>query len=358
MIDYKSCIFVTGGAGFIGSELIRQLISSTDAFIVNIDKLTYAGNLSTLSDIEHNDRYFFSQTDICDRAEIDQLFEKFKPDGIMHLAAESHVDRSIDSPKAFLETNIMGTFTLLEAARAYRDKSDNGNGKRFRFHHVSTDEVFGTLGEEGKFTESSPYQPRSPYAASKASSDHMVRAWSETYGIPIIMSNCSNNYGPYQYPEKLIPVIIRKALNEEAIPIYGAGDNVRDWIYVGDHVRALMLIYQKGETGKTYNVGGQNEMSNLAVAKAICNILDSSKPRKNKAQYVDLISHVADRPGHDFRYAIDSNRIEQELGWYPTETFISGLQKTIHWYVQHEAWVNDVLGSKYHGERLGLKLCR
>ena len=358
MSNHEKCIFVTGGAGFIGSELIRQLLASTSALVVNIDKLTYAGNLSTLGDVQSNDRYYFSQTDICDQAEIDLLFEKFKPDGIMHLAAESHVDRSIDTPKTFLETNIMGTYTLLEATRTYRDKWSSKSNKQFRFHHVSTDEVYGTLGKEGKFTDSSPYQPRSPYAASKASSDHIVRAWLETYGIPIIMSNCSNNYGPYQYPEKLIPVIIRKALKEESIPIYGTGENVRDWIYVGDHARALILIFQEGEIGKTYNVGGQNEASNLEVAKTICDILDTIRPRKNGAKYSDLISYVTDRPGHDFRYAIDSSRIEQELGWHPTETFISGLRKTIYWYLQNEKWVNDVLGTKYHGERLGLKLCR
>ena len=348
------CVFVTGGAGFIGSAVIRELLRSTEGHVVNIDSLTYAGNLETLSDVAHHGRYDFSHTDIRDQEALRELFAKHQPSAVMHLAAESHVDRSIDGPGAFLETNVMGTYTLLQAVREYFETLNSVRSTDFRFHHVSTDEVYGALGSEGVFTESSPYQPRSPYAASKAASDHLVRAWAETYGIPSAISNCSNNYGPYQYPEKLIPMVIGKALHDESIPVYGSGSNVRDWLYVDDHARALLLILKKGLSGRTYNVGGAAEKTNLSVVQAVCHCLDQRQPRKNGNSYADLISFVPDRPGHDFRYAIDSTRIQDELGWQPQETFLSGLEKTVQWYLDHQDWVTAVLGTQYYGQRLGL----
>jgi dTDP-glucose 4,6-dehydratase len=348
------CVFVTGGAGFIGSAVIRELLRSTKSHVVNIDSLTYAGNLETLSEIAYHERYDFSHTDIRDRETLEQLFKKYQPSAVMHLAAETHVDRSIDGPNAFLETNIMGTYELLQVIRGYLDSVDSVISTNFRFHHISTDEVYGSLGAEGKFTEESPYQPRSPYAASKAASDHLVYAWAETYGIPAVISNCSNNYGPYQYPEKLIPVAIGKALDDQPIPIYGSGNNIRDWLYVDDHARALLLILEKGQTGRTYNVGGNSEKTNLSVVQAVCNCLDQLKPRKSETSYADLISFVSDRPGHDFRYAVDSARIHNELGWQPRENFLSGVEKTVKWYLDHQDWVEAVLGSQYHGQRLGL----
>ena len=349
------CVFVTGGAGFIGSAVIRELLCSTEGHVVNIDSLTYAGNLETLSDVAHYGRYDFSHTDIRDQETLRELFAKHQPSAVMHLAAESHVDRSIDGPGAFLETNVMGTYTLLEAVREYFETLNSVRSTDFRFHHVSTDEVYGALGSEGVFTESSSYQPRSPYAASKAASDHLVRAWGETYGIPSVVSNCSNNYGPYQYPEKLIPMVIGKALHDESIPVYGSGSNVRDWLYVDDHARALLLILKKGLSGRTYNVGGAAEKTNLSVVQAICHCLDQQQPRKNGDSYANLISFVPDRPGHDFRYAIDSTRIQDELGWQSRETFSSGLEKTVQWYLEHQDWVTTVLGTQYYGQRLGLR---
>jgi dTDP-glucose 4,6-dehydratase len=348
------CFFVTGGAGFIGSAVIRELLLSTEGHVVNIDSLTYAGNLETLSDVADYERYDFSQTDIRDHDALGKLFSEYQPSAVIHLAAESHVDRSIDKPGAFLETNVMGTYTLLQAVRGYLDTLTSARSTDFRFHHVSTDEVYGALGLDGVFTESSPYQPRSPYAASKAASDHLVRAWAETYGIPSVVSNCSNNFGPYQYPEKLIPMVIGKALNGESIPVYGAGNNVRDWLYVEDHARALLLILEKGLVGATYNVGGAAEKTNLFVVQAVCNCLDQRYPQKNRASYSDFISFVPDRPGHDFRYAIDSTRIQKELGWQPRETFLSGLEKTVQWYLDNQDWVTAVLGAEYCGQRLGL----
>ncbi len=348
------CIFVTGGAGFIGSAVVRELLKTTDAHVVNIDCLTYAGNIDTLSTVSELDRYHFSQTDIRDLASLEKLFEKYAPIGVMHLAAETHVDRSIDAPGGFLDTNIFGTYNLLQASRKYVEALSSKTSGNFIFHHVSTDEVFGALGLEGIFTENSSYNPRSPYAASKASSDHLVRAWSETYGLESVVSNCSNNYGPYQYPEKLIPVVIDKALKEQPIPIYGSGANIRDWLYVDDHARALVMILDKGVSGRSYNVGAGEEKSNLSVVDSICNCLDRLVPRENGNSYIDLISFVKDRPGHDFRYAIDSARIRDELGWGPQETFASGIAKTVEWYLSNQEWVRGVSESNYDGQRLGL----
>ena len=348
------CIFVTGGAGFIGSAVIRELIRSGETNIVNIDSLTYAGNLETVSNISNHERYCFSHTDIRDRDGLQRLFEQYQPAAVMHLAAESHVDRSIDGPKRFIETNVLGTCILLEVVRSYLESLDKDRSNRFRFHHISTDEVFGSLGDEGSFSEDSSYQPRSPYAASKAASDHLVRAWGATYGIPTIISNCSNNYGPYQYPEKLIPVVIRKALEGETIPLYGSGENVRDWLYVVDHARALILVLQEGLPGRTYNIGGGTELTNFEVVKLICEHLDRMCPRNLGQSHAELISFVRDRPGHDFRYAIDSSRIQNELGWKPRETFSTGIEKTIAWYLENRDWVDTVLEDQYEGQRLGL----
>lgn len=340
-------IIVTGGAGFIGSALIRFLIRETDCEILNLDKLTYAGNLESLREVEQSSRYHFVQMDICS-SEVADVFEQFQPDSIMHLAAESHVDRSIDEPLSFVKTNVMGTANLLNITTEYWRKSN----KDFRFQHISTDEVFGSLGKEGFFSETTPYDPRSPYSASKASSDHMVRAWFHTFGLPVLISNCSNNYGPYHFPEKLIPLVILNALDEKPLPIYGKGDNIRDWLYVDDHARALWLINEKGVPGETYNVGGHNERTNLEVVQAICRILDEYKPRQ-RGSYSDLITFVADRPGHDRRYAIDSAKLCRELGWRPQESFDSGIRKTVEWYLNNEWWWRPIRENKYAGDRLG-----
>jgi len=345
-------ILVTGGAGFIGSAVVRQLLAETDAFIVNVDKLTYAANLSSLPGSEGNPRYAFEKVDICDAAELRRVFDTHQPDAVMHLAAESHVDRSIDGPGEFIQTNVVGTFRLLEAARGYWSGLPAERKERFRFHHISTDEVFGTLGDDGFFTETTAYSPNSPYSASKASSDHLVRAWHETYGLPVVLTNCSNNYGPYHFPEKLIPLMILKGLAGEKLPVYGKGDNIRDWLYVEDHARALRLVLEKGRIGESYNIGGHNERTNLEVVRAICAHLDEMNPAG--APHDRLISFVTDRPGHDKRYAIDAGKIERELGWTPQETFESGLRKTVAWYLENRDWWQAILNGSYQGERLGL----
>jgi dTDP-glucose 4,6-dehydratase len=342
---------VTGGAGFIGSAMIRFLIDETDHSVLNIDKLTYAGNLQSLTSVEENPRYQFVNADICDADKMTALVADFQPDKIMHLAAESHVDRSVDAPGEFIQTNIIGTFNLLNAARSYYESSSH---KDFMFHHISTDEVFGSLGDDGFFTEETSYDPRSPYSASKASSDHLVRAWGETYGLPIVVTNCSNNYGHYQFPEKLIPLIIMNAFNEKPLPVYGDGSNVRDWLHVDDHARALYLVATEGKPFETYNIGGKNEKTNLQVVDTICDLLEAVKPRAGQARYKDLITHVQDRPGHDFRYAIDTSKIERELGWKPQETFETGMARTVQWYLAHQAWCDSVSGG-YSQTRLGLK---
>ncbi|MFC1747694.1 dTDP-glucose 4,6-dehydratase [Pseudomonadota bacterium] len=347
-------VLITGGAGFIGSALIRQFIAETEATVVNVDKLTYAGNLATLAEALDDPRHHFEQVDICDASTIKTLFEKYQPDAVMHLAAESHVDRSIDGPAAFIETNIVGTYALLQAAREYWATLEGAKKEDFRFHHISTDEVYGSLGEDGLFTEETAYAPNSPYSASKASSDHLVRAWHHTYGLPTVMTNCSNNYGPYQYPEKLIPLIALNALEGKALPIYGKGDNIRDWLYVEDHASALRVVLEKGEIGETYNIGGHNEKTNLDVVNAICAHLDKRFPDAPHAPHSRLITYVTDRPGHDQRYAIDANKIASELGWTPEETFESGLAKTIDWYIDNaDAW-KAVTAENYQRERLGV----
>ncbi|MDD3148895.1 MAG: dTDP-glucose 4,6-dehydratase [Candidatus Riflebacteria bacterium] len=343
-------IIVTGGAGFIGSAVIRHLIKNTEHQVVNLDKLTYAGNLASLKEVETSDRYHFARVDICDRNGVDQVFAAHRPDAIMHLAAESHVDRSIDGPAAFIQTNIIGTYTLLEAARAYaKDRPD------FRFHHVSTDEVYGDLDlDDSLFTEETPYDPSSPYSASKASSDHLVRSWQRTFGLKALITNCSNNYGPCHFPEKLIPLVILNALECKPLPIYGKGDQIRDWLYVEDHARALCTVLLQGTPGQTYNIGGHNEKQNIEVVKTICAILDELKPRADNIKYHEQITYVADRPGHDMRYAIDAGKIERELGWKPAETFETGLRKTVQWYLDNKWWW-EPLREKYQRERLGLK---
>ncbi|NVK74112.1 MAG: dTDP-glucose 4,6-dehydratase [Oceanospirillaceae bacterium] len=334
-------IFITGGAGFIGSSVIRQLINSTDFTVVNIDKLTYAGNLESLKTVEGNLNYHFEKVDICNSEEVRKLFQKYQPDAIMHLAAESHVDRSIDSPSAFIETNIIGTYVLLENARQYYSELTDDKKSSFRFHHVSTDEVYGDLNlSDPKFTENSNYQPSSPYSASKAASDHLVRAWNRTFGIPTIVTNCSNNYGPYQFPEKLIPRMIFCALEGKPLPVYGDGSQIRDWLYVDDHAEALINVLKMGKVGETYNIGGNNEVRNYDVVHSICELLDelvSDKPKGIK-NFSQLIQFVEDRPGHDKRYAIDARKIEREIGWAPKETFKTGLEKTVRWYLENETW--------------------
>jgi dTDP-glucose 4,6-dehydratase len=329
-------ILITGGAGFIGSALIRYLINDTPHSVINVDKLTYAGNLEALVSVAENPRYTFAQVDICDAEKIRELFNAHQPDAVMHLAAESHVDRSIDKPAAFIETNIVGTYTMLEETRQYWSNLDETKKVAFRFHHISTDEVFGDLhGTDDLFTETTPYAPSSPYSASKASSDHLVRAWQRTYGLPVIVTNCSNNYGHYQFPEKLIPLMILNAINGKPLPVYGNGQQIRDWLYVDDHASALLIVLEKGTIGETYNIGGHNEKSNLTVVQTLCEILEELKPDKPNgvARYVDLITYVTDRPGHDLRYAIDASKIARELGWTPLETFETGLRKTVAWYL-------------------------
>ncbi len=345
-------IIVTGGAGFIGSAVIRYLLQNTAHQILNIDKLTYAGNLMTLEMVEENPNYKFIQADICDTNAMDKAFRNFQPDGIMHLAAESHVDRSIEGSDVFIQSNIIGTYTLLEVARKYYSQLDAAGKETFKFHHVSTDEVYGSLGKQGLFTEQSRYQPNSPYSASKAASDHLIRAWGETYQLPVVISNCSNNYGPYQFPEKLIPLMIQKALNHQPLPVYGTGENVRDWLYVGDHAKALYTIFSSGKNGEVYNVGGHNEVKNIDVVNTLCEILDTKQPSQSLASYKELISFVTDRPGHDMRYAIDASKIARELDWTPQETFASGLDKTVQWYLDNPDWCSEIANS-YRGQRLG-----
>jgi dTDP-glucose 4,6-dehydratase len=340
-----STIIITGGAGFIGSAIVRQFINETQDTVVNVDKLTYAGNLQSLTSVSDNPRYRFEQVDICDAAEVARVFREHQPDAVMHLAAESHVDRSITGPAAFIQTNIVGTYTLLEAARSYWNMLDEVRKAAFRFHHISTDEVYGSLGETGFFTEETAYEPNSPYSASKASSDHLVRAWHHTYHFPVVTTNCSNNYGPYHFPEKLIPLVILNAVNGKPLPIYGKGDNIRDWLYVDDHARALRLVLQKGQLGETYNIGGWNEKTNLEVVQAICAMLDELRPQG--APHAQLITYVKDRLGHDQRYAIDASKIERELGWKPKETFETGLRKTVEWYLANTDWVRGVTSGEY-----------
>ena len=351
-------VIVTGGAGFIGSAVIRHLIQATDAEVLNLDKLTYAGNLASLAAVSQNPRYRFVQADICDRDLLARIFEEFRPEAVMHLAAESHVDRSIDGPSAFIQTNVVGTATLLEVATAYWRRLDEGGPGRgvFRFLHISTDEVYGSLGREGLFTETTPYDPRSPYSASKAASDHLVMAWHHTYGLPVLITNCSNNYGPFHFPEKLIPLVILNALEGKALPIYGKGDNIRDWLYVEDHAKALVTVLRKGVVGETYNVGGNNERTNLQVVETICSVLDQVAPRSAAApgsSYRDLITFVPDRPGHDQRYAIDASKLKTQLGWRPEETFETGIVKTVQWYLDNAWWWQPIREKKYAGQRLG-----
>ncbi|WP_333913750.1 dTDP-glucose 4,6-dehydratase [Vibrio coralliirubri] len=349
-------ILVTGGAGFIGSAVIRHIINNTEDTVINIDKLTYAGNLESLAEINTDSRYFFEHIDICQRAELDRVFNEYKPDAVMHLAAESHVDRSIDGPAAFIETNIIGTYTLLEATRQYWNSLDLPKKNAFRFHHISTDEVYGDLNcTDELFTEETSYEPSSPYSASKASSDHLVRAWQRTYGLPTIVTNCSNNYGPYHFPEKLIPLIILNALDGKALPVYGNGLQIRDWLYVEDHARALYKVVTEGIVGETYNIGGHNEKANIDVVKTICSLLEELVPNKPEGvnHYADLIIYVTDRPGHDVRYAIDASKIERELGWKPTESFETGIRKTVEWFLNNSNWWTRVLDGSYSLERLG-----
>jgi dTDP-glucose 4,6-dehydratase len=346
-------IVVTGGSGFIGSAVIRQLLAENEASVCNIDKLTYAASPASLASVEGHPRYTFAQVDICDTAALSEILAGWRPDAVLHLAAESHVDRSIDGPEQFIETNVIGTFRLLCAARDYWQALDAEERRQFRFHHVSTDEVFGSLGPEGYFTETSPYSPRSPYSVSKAASDHLVRAWTETYGLPTLITNCSNNYGPFQFPEKLIPLMILKGLAGEPMPIYGSGSNVRDWLHVDDHARALRLVLERGEIGATYAIGGASERTNLEVVTAICQLLDEMRPAG--APHSRLLSFVQDRPGHDHRYAIDAAKIGRDLGWFPTETFETGLRKTVEWYLGNEAWWRPIVEGTYRGNRLGVR---
>ncbi len=369
-------ILITGGAGFIGSALVRHIIRNTADRVVNVDKLTYAGNLQSLAECLQHERHAFEQVDICDRAELNRVFAQHQPDAVMHLAAESHVDRSIDGPGDFIHTNIVGTYTLLEAARSYWQGLDAGRKAGFRFHHISTDEVFGDLPHPDDadavipakagihapalplFTEQSPYAPSSPYSASKASSDHLVRAWQRTYGLPVVLSNCSNNYGPYHFPEKLIPLVILNALEGKPLPVYGQGQQIRDWLYVEDHARALYTVVTQGQIGQSYNIGGHNELRNIEVVQAICELLQELAPithsTHNIKHYKDLITHVPDRPGHDMRYAIDASKIAHELGWQPQESFESGLRKTVQWYLANQDWCRHVQDGSYQRERLGI----
>ena len=348
-------ILVTGGSGFIGSNFIHYLINNTDyKRIINLDKLTYAGNNDNLINIQQNIRYKFIKGDICDRQCIKKIFQDYSPNKIVHFAAESHVDRSIDGPKDFINTNIVGTSILLEESLSYYNKLKKLSKSSFKFHHISTDEVFGSLGEKGSFAEDSPYDPSSPYSASKASSDHLVRAWHRTFGLPVTISNCSNNYGPYQFPEKLIPLMIINCLSNKSLPVYGKGENIRDWLYVEDHCKAINLILQEGAIGDTYNIGGNNEISNINIVESICTILDKLKPSNSGKSYKQLISFVKDRPGHDFRYAINTTKIKKDLNWEPKETFDSGLTKTIKWYLENENWWKKIQKNIYKQERIGV----
>jgi len=342
---------ITGGCGFIGSAVVRQMVNESNATVINVDKLTYAGNARSVAPVAKNKQYFFEHMDICDRQDLDSVFSRYQPHAIVHLAAETHVDRSIDAPADFLKTNVVGTYTLLEAACNYWSELPSERRDPFRFLHVSTDEVFGSLGTTGYFREDSPYDPKSPYAASKASADHLVRAWHSTYGLPILISNCSNNYGPYQHPEKLIPHMIRKALREEPLPVYGTGENVRDWLYVEDHARALRLLLERGKPGETYNIGGNGERSNLDVVRIVCGILDDLRPRQGGRAYEDLITFVEDRPGHDFRYAIDCSKLRQEFDWRPEVNFEQGLLDTVLWYLENKEWMKE---TNHVGHRLGV----
>lgn len=354
-MDHYMKILVTGGAGFIGSAVIRNIIKNTQDEVLNIDKLTYAGNRESLSEIDTNPRYHFQQVDICDGEQLTEIFKYFKPDAVMHLAAESHVDRSIDGPAEFITTNIVGTYTLLEVARKYWLQLNEEKRASFKFHHISTDEVYGDLeGTTDLFTETTSYAPSSPYSASKASSDHLVRAWHRTYGLPTVVTNCSNNYGPYHFPEKLIPLVILNALDGKALPIYGKGDQIRDWLYVEDHAKALYKVVTEGKVGETYNIGGHNEKQNIEVVKTICKILDELKPQDNNQPYETLITFVKDRPGHDLRYAIDASKIAEDLGWKPEETFETGIRKTVEWYLNNLEWCRRVQDGSYQRERLGI----
>ena len=348
-------VFVTGGAGFIGSALVRHLMHNSPHEVLNLDKLTYAGVLESLAEVADDPRYRFVRGDVCDGALVRRLLAEFQPDVIAHLAAESHVDRSIDGAADFIETNIVGTFSMLEQALEYWRGLEPERQLRFRFHHISTDEVFGSLGEDGQFTESTPYDPRSPYSASKAASDHLVRAWGHTYGLPVMVTNCSNNYGPYHFPEKLIPLVIIRALGGQELPVYGDGGNVRDWLFVEDHARALALVFDQGKPGETYNVGGNSERTNIEVVRAICAALDSRQPRSDKLSYAEQIRFVPDRPGHDRRYAIDAGKIREELGWEPQVSFEEGIARTVDWYLERRDWWEPILARRYDTGRLGLK---
>lgn len=347
-------ILVTGGAGFIGSNFVNIALKSHDIHIINLDKLTYAGNVDSLRDVEKNQRYTFIHGDICDQATVERSFSEFQPIAVVHFAAESHVDRSIDGPADFIRTNINGTFSLLEASKKYWCNLDEGLKPHFRFLHVSTDEVYGTLGDTGYFTEETPYAPNSPYSASKASSDHLVRAYHHTYGLPVLMTNCSNNYGPFQFPEKLIPLMILNALEGKTLPVYGTGKNVRDWLYVDDHCRAILTVLEKGKSGEKYNIGGHNEKTNMSIVHILCDILDAKRPRIDGKSYREQITFVKDRPGHDMRYAIDASKIERELSWVPNETFETGIVKTIDWYLENNEWCQRVTDGSYRRERLGV----
>jgi len=351
-------ILVTGGAGFIGSAVIRHLLHEGEAEVVNVDKLTYAATPEALEEAAESPRYAFAKIDICDGPALRDVFAEHRPDAVMHLAAESHVDRSIDDAADFIQTNVVGTYRLLETATAWWQELEGAAQRDFRFHHISTDEVFGALGAEGQFTEETPYRPNSPYSASKAASDHFVRAWHHTYGLPVVTSNCSNNYGPYQFPEKLIPLMIISALEGRPLPVYGKGENVRDWLHVEDHARALVAVLTQGRRGETYNVGGDSELRNLDVVGMICDLVDELRPRPETGgsggTRRDLIAFVADRPGHDLRYAVDASKIKQELGWAPRESFASGLRKTVAWYLDNEGWWRTILAGRYQGGRLGV----
>ncbi len=349
-------ILVTGGSGFIGSALVRHLIAETGHEVLNFDLLTYAATAGAVKQAELSPRYAFVRGDICDIAAVTGAIAQFKPDVITHLAAESHVDRSIDAPGEFIQTNLVGTYTMLAASRVYWDGLDAAARARFRFHHISTDEVFGSLGETGLFTETTSYDPRSPYSASKAGSDHLVRAWGHTFGLPVLVTNCSNNYGPFHFPEKLIPLIIVRALAGQALPVYGKGDQVRDWLYVDDHVRALQTVFERGAPGRTYNIGGNNERQNIDVVETVCRILDSVQPRDDGRNYARQIEFVADRPGHDKRYAIDASRIQQELGWVPRETFETGISKTVRWYIENRDWWEPIVQESQVADRRGLAM--